>query len=39
MKGDASSLDGLKVFGVPGREWQAKPDGNSGNQTIRELDN
>jgi hypothetical protein len=30
MKGHASSLDGLKVFGVPGREWEAKPDGNGG---------
>ena len=33
MKGDAGSLDGLKVFGVAGREWQAKPDGNGGNQS------
>jgi hypothetical protein len=39
MKGDAGSLDGLKIFGVAGREWQAKPDGNGGNQAIREFNN
>lgn len=38
IKGDAGSLDGLKVFSVPGRQGQAKPDRKGGNQTIGKFD-
>ena len=39
MNGNAGFLDRQKVFGVSGHKWQTKPDGDSGNQTIRKFDN
>jgi len=33
-KGEARSLHRMKVFGIPGHQWQAKPESHGGNQAI-----